>query len=131
LLDHYDEVQLPDKGDPNYYNRFIIYVIDKPTLDGCDSKLNDCLYQCLKRIYGTFFKLPKAIKKPEYIKEKLGLPRDAPVPVASIDKVEDLTRNLALNITEDVTWISKSKADRHATLILSEGHYSVITNPDR
>jgi hypothetical protein len=131
LLDHYNEAQLPDEGDPNYYDKSIIYVIDKPTSGGCDGELNSCLYKCLKLIYGTFSKLPKAIEKPEYIKEKLGLPRDAPVPVASIDKVENLARNLALNITGDVTQISKSKADRHATLVLSEGHYSVVTNPDR
>jgi hypothetical protein len=48
-----------------------------------------------------------------------------------MNKVEDLARNLALDITGDVTWISKSKADRRATLVLSEGHYSVVTNPDR
>jgi hypothetical protein len=48
-----------------------------------------------------------------------------------MDKVEDLARNLALNITGDMTRISKSKADRRATLVLSEGHYSVATNPDR
>jgi hypothetical protein len=75
--------------------------------------------------------MPKTIEKLEYIKEKLGLPHDAPVPGASIDKVEDLARNLALDITGDVTQISKSKADRRATLVLSEGHYSVVTNPDR
>jgi hypothetical protein len=45
--------------------------------------------------------------------------------------VEDLARNLALNVTGDVTQIFKSKADRCATLVLSEGHYSVATNPDR
>jgi hypothetical protein len=131
LLDHYDEAQLPDEGDPNYYDRFIIYVMDKSTSGGCDGKLNDCLYQCLKRIYGTFSKLPKAIEKPEYIKEKLGLSRESPVPASCMDKVEDLARNLALNVTGDVTRISKSKADRRATLVLSEGHYSVATNPDR
>jgi hypothetical protein len=94
-------------------------------------ELNDCLYKCLKLIYRTFSKMPKTIEKPKYIKEKLGLSRDAPVPVISIDKVEDLARNLALNITGDVIWISKSKADRRTTLVLSEGHYSVATNPDR
>jgi hypothetical protein len=132
LLDHYDEAQMSDGGDPNYYDRFIIYAMDKLTSDGCDGELNNCLYKCLKLIYGTFSKMPKTnIEKPEYIKEKLDLLHDAPVPVASINKVEDLARNLALNITGDVTRISKSKADRHATLVLSEGYYSVVTNPDR
>jgi hypothetical protein len=74
LLDHYDEAQMSDGGDPNYYDRFIIYAMDKLTSGGCDRELNDCLYKCLKLIYGTFSKMPKIIKKPEYIKEKLGLP---------------------------------------------------------
>jgi hypothetical protein len=133
LLDHYDETQLPDEEDSNYYDRFIIYVMDKPTSGGCDGVNegdNDCLYQCLKRIYEIFSKLPKAIERPEYIKEKLGLFQESPVPVSCMDKMEDLARNLALDITGDITQISKSKADRHATLVLSEGHYSVVTNPD-
>jgi hypothetical protein len=62
-----------DGGDPNYFNRFIIYVRDILTSGGCDGELNDCLYKCLKLIYGTFSKMPKSIEKPEYIKEKLGL----------------------------------------------------------
>lgn len=133
LLDHYDEAQLPvDGGDPNYFNRFIIYVRDNPPIaGGCDGKLNDCLYQCLKRIYGTFSKMPKAIEKPEYIKKALNLSRDAPIPASCIDKVEELARNLALNITGDITRISKSMSDRRVTLILSEGHYSLASNSGR
>ncbi|CAB4420166.1 unnamed protein product [Rhizophagus irregularis] len=133
LLDHYDEAQLPvNGGDPNYFDRFIIYVRNNPPTAGeCDGKLNDCLYQCLKHIYGTFSKMPKVIEKPEYIKKALNLPRDAPVPASCIDKVEELARNLALDITGNVTRISKSISDRRATLILSEGHYSLALNPGR
>jgi hypothetical protein len=105
--------------------------MNKPTSGGCDGKLNDCLYKCLKCIYGTFSKMLKVIEKPEYIKEKLGLFRESSVLALCIDKVEDLARNLALNIIGDVTQISKNKADRRATLVLSEGHYSIATNPDK
>ncbi|GET51871.1 hypothetical protein GLOIN_2v1793417 [Rhizophagus irregularis DAOM 181602=DAOM 197198] len=105
LLDHYDEAQLPDDADPDYFERFIIYVRDAPPVaGGCNGELNDCLYECLKNIYGTFSKMPKSIEKPEYIKKALGLNRDAPIP---------------------------SKSDRRATLILSEGHYSLTLNPER
>ncbi|GET67340.1 hypothetical protein GLOIN_2v1472929 [Rhizophagus irregularis DAOM 181602=DAOM 197198] len=103
LLDHYDEAQLPDDADPDYFERFIIYVRDAPP----------------------------SIKKPEYIKKALGLNRDAPVPVSYMDKVEQLAGSLALNIVGDSTRISKSKSDRRATLILSEGHYSLALNPGR
>ncbi|GBC39770.1 hypothetical protein GLOIN_2v1763167 [Rhizophagus irregularis DAOM 181602=DAOM 197198] len=38
LLDHYGEAQLPsDGGDPDYFDRFIIYVRDNPpTAGGCN-----------------------------------------------------------------------------------------------
>ncbi|GET67076.1 hypothetical protein GLOIN_2v1472929 [Rhizophagus irregularis DAOM 181602=DAOM 197198] len=81
LLDHYDEAQLPDDADPDYFERFIIYARDSPpAAGGCNGELNDCLYECLKNIYGTFSKMPKSIEKPEYIKKALGLNRDAPIP---------------------------------------------------
>ncbi|CAB4405759.1 unnamed protein product [Rhizophagus irregularis] len=133
LLDHYDEAQLPvNGGDPNYFDRFIIYVRNNPpAAGGCNGELNDCLYECLKHIYGTFSKMPKSIEKPEYIKKALGLNRDAPVPVSYMDKVEQLTKSLAINIVGDSTQISKSKSDRCATLILSEDHYSLALNPGR
>ncbi|GET50944.1 hypothetical protein GLOIN_2v1472929 [Rhizophagus irregularis DAOM 181602=DAOM 197198] len=108
LLDHYDEAQLPDNADPDYFERFIIY-----------------------HIYGIFSKIPETIKKPEYIKKALGLNRDAPVPVSYMDKVEQLAGSLALNIVGDSTRISKSKSDSRAILILSEGHYSLALNPGR
>ncbi|CAB4441334.1 unnamed protein product [Rhizophagus irregularis] len=132
LLDHYDEAQLPDDADPDYFERFIIYIRDAPpAAGGCDGELNDCLYECLKHIYGTFSKMPKSIEKPEYIKKSLGLNRDAPVPVSYMDKVEQLAKSLAINIVGDSTQISKSKSDRRATLTLSEGHYSLALNPGR
>ncbi|UZO27518.1 uncharacterized protein OCT59_019711 [Rhizophagus irregularis] len=120
------------KPDPDYFERFIIYVRDAPPVaGGCNGELNDCLYKCLKHIYGIFSKIPETIKKPEYIKKALDLNRDAPVPVSYMDKVEQLAGSLALNIVGDSTQISKSKSDRRATLILSEGHYSLALNPGR
>ncbi|GET66164.1 hypothetical protein GLOIN_2v1472929 [Rhizophagus irregularis DAOM 181602=DAOM 197198] len=100
LLDHYDEAQLPDDADPDYFERFIIYMRDAPP----------------------------TIKKPEYIKKALDLNRDAPVPVSYMDKVEQLAGSLALNIVEDSTRISKSKSDRRATLILWVNNVVTIYN---
>ncbi|GET64188.1 hypothetical protein GLOIN_2v1472929 [Rhizophagus irregularis DAOM 181602=DAOM 197198] len=85
LLDHYDEAQLPDDADPDYFERFIIYVRDAPPVAGVNQKA----------------------------------------------RVEQLAGSLALNIVGDSTRISKSKSDRRATLILSEGHYSLALNPGR
>ncbi|UZO16787.1 uncharacterized protein OCT59_008163 [Rhizophagus irregularis] len=108
---HYDEAQLPDDADPDYFERFIIYIRDAPpATEGCDGELNDCLYECLKYIYGTFSKISKSIEKPEYIKKVLGLNRDAPIPVSCMDKVEQLAGSLAINIVGDITRISKIKS---------------------
>ena len=137
LLDHYDESQTPpDGGDPVSYNRFIVYMMDPPALaGGCNPKrdngLNDCLYQCLYYAYGTFSKLPRTIEKPDILKKALGLQRADPVPVNCIEKVERLARTIAINITGDVTRISTSPAHRRITLILANGHYSIMSNPDR
>ncbi|CAJ0636241.1 13111_t:CDS:2 [Entrophospora sp. SA101] len=107
LLDRYDESQLPEGGgDPGSYNRFIIYMMDPPALSGgCnakkDSGLNDCLYQCLYHAYGTFSNLPKIIKKPEILKQALGLQRNEAVPVELIEKVEKLAKTIAINIPKE------------------------------
>src|SRR5688572_940597 len=137
LLDHYDESQLPEGGgDPETYNRFIIYMMDPPALSGgCNSKkdsgLNDCLYQCLYHAYGTFSNLPKIIEKPEILKQALGLQRNEAVPVELIEKVEKLAKTIAINIVGDFTRISKNTAHRQITLTLANGHYSITPNPDR
>ena len=146
LSDHYDESQIPEGGgDPGTYNQFIIYITDPVALaGGCSPKndrcgasflrnngLNDCLYQCLYYAYGTFSKMPKLIEKPDILKRALGLQRTDPVPVNYIEKVERLARSIAINITGDVTRISKSPAHRKITLTLANGHYSLVPNPDR
>ena len=90
LLDHYDESQLPDDvDDPDRFDRFIIYMRDPPPSLGGHGNMNDCLYQCLKKAYGTYSKLPQAIKKLEFIKSSLGLVRDAPIPITCIEKLND------------------------------------------
>jgi hypothetical protein len=144
LLDYYDESQMPsDGGDPDYFDQFIVYMMDPPVLaSGCNPKreqslqaesngLNDCLYHCLYHAYGTFSRMPKNIEKPELLKQALGLPRDAPIPVSCIEKVERLAKSIAINITGDATRISNSSAYRRITLILTNGHYSITYNPDR
>jgi hypothetical protein len=133
LLDHYDESELPDNiGDPERFDNFIIYMRNVPAdVGGCDNENNDCLYYCLKRAYGTYSNLPQAIKKPEYIKSSLGLERNDPIPIACIEKVERLARSIAINVVGDYTYISKSLAQRRITLTLTNGHYSLVLNPDR
>src|ERR1044071_4164279 len=99
---------------------------DPPTLSGgCNSKyepsntLNNCLYHCLYHAYRTFSKMPKAIEKPDILKKVLSLQRTDSVPVSYIKEVERLARNIAIDITGDVTQISKSPVHRKITLILA------------
>ncbi|UZO25356.1 uncharacterized protein OCT59_017622 [Rhizophagus irregularis] len=94
LLDHYDEAQLPDDADPDYFERFIIYARDSRDAGG-DGELNDCLYECLKNIYGAL-KMLRVIEKPD-ISKALGTNRDAR-PVSCVDEVEQLAGSLAINI---------------------------------
>src|SRR5437764_2816050 len=112
-------------------HRFIVYMIDPPALaSGCnpkrDNRLNDCIYQCLYYAYGTFFKLTRAIEKPDILKKALGLQRADPVPVSCIEIVECLARTIAINITGDITRMSSNLAYRRITLILTNGHYSIM-----
>ena len=133
LLDHYDESQTPEGGgDPDSFDRFIIYMRDQASQSGgYDNGLNDCLYQCLHYAYGTFSRMPKAIERPELLKKALGLQRADPVPVSCIEEVERLAGSIAINIAGDNTRISKSPANRRITLTLANGHYSIVPNPER
>ncbi|GBB92564.1 hypothetical protein RclHR1_20240002 [Rhizophagus clarus] len=129
LLDHYDESQMPPDniGDPERFNNFIIYMRDLlavsgrcgdtkrfdnfiiymrdlPAVSGGCGDTNDCLHQCLKMAYSSYSNMPQSIEKPEYIKDYLNLARNDPIPIAS---------------------------QRRIILTLTNGHYSLVLNPDR
>ena len=133
LDDHYDESQMPDGGDPETYNEFIVYITDPlPQVGGCTGNdKNDCLYRCLYLAYGTRSRLPQNIKTPELLKEKLKLQRDDPVPINLMSRVEELAGTIAINVTGDYNYHSKRKCKRAINLILSNGHYSIAKNPNR
>ena len=142
LYDHYDESQIPDNyGDPEFYDNFIVYMTNAiQDAGGCNKKynfesqtseLNDCLYQCLYYAYGTFSNLPKAIEKPELLKQALGLQRNDLVPVKLIEKVEKIAKTIAIDIIGDATYNSQSKAYRKITLVLANSHYSIAVNKNR
>src|SRR2546421_6779312 len=79
----------------------------------------------------NIFLNPRAIQKPDILKKALGLQRADPVPVSCIEIVERLARTIAINITGDITRISSNPAHKQITLILANGHYSIMSNPDR
>lgn len=134
LEDYYDESQLPEDSDPDYFDEYIIYVRDNASYTGgCnkDNSFNDCLYKCLLFAYGTRSRLPESIKTPELLKEGLGLCRSDPIPIKFIPAIELLAGTIAINVTGDHKYQSKQKSKRQITLILANGHYSISRNPDR
>ena len=134
LSDHYDDSQMPDGGDPETYEEFIVYISNPlPPVGGCTSEdnHNDCLYRCLLLVYGTRSRLPSSIKTPELLKQNLGLQRDNPVPINGIFNVEELAGTITINVSGDYTYKSKRKCKRVINLILTNGHYSIAKNPNR
>ena len=133
LSDHYDDSQMPDGGDPETYEEFIVYISNPlPPVGGCTSEdnHNDCLYRCLLLVYGTRSRLPPSIKTPELLKQNLGLQRDNPVPINGIFNVEELAGTITINVSGDYTYKSKRKCKRVINLILTNGHYSIAKNPN-
>ncbi len=134
LFDHYDDSQMPDGGDPETYEEFIVYISNPlPPVGGCTSEdnHNDCLYRCLLIVYGTRSRLPPSIKTPELLKKNLNLQRDDPIPINGIIIVEELAGTITINVSGDYTYKSKRKCKRVINLILTNGHYSIAKNPDR
>jgi len=104
LFDHYDDSQMPDGGDPETYEEFIVYISNPlPPVGRCTSKdnHNDCLYRCLLIAYGTRSQLPPSIKIPELLKKNLNLQRDNPIPINGIIIVEELAVTITINVSED------------------------------
>src|SRR6185312_16795155 len=83
LLDYYDEAEIYE-GDEDHevYDQFKLYIRAlAPQAGGCNGKYNDCLWDCLRRIYGTKTMLPKSIQEPESLKKMLSIRRKEPVPI--------------------------------------------------
>ena len=133
LSDHYDDSQMPDGGDPETYEEFIVYITDPlPSVGGCTTdNNNDCLYKCLYLAYGTRSCLPKDIKTPELLKKNLGLQRNDPISISLISYVEGLASTITINVSGDYIYKSKRKCKRTINLILTNGHYSIAKNPKR
>lgn len=129
LLNYYDEDDIGEDPDPERYNTFIVYARRRPEMTGgCrkgSSPNNDCLFECLRRIYGSTRKLPKIIKNGAALKDALGLQRKDCVPLSLIPRLEKILENITINVTGDASIESSKKCDRIANLILTNGHFSV------
>jgi len=131
LLDYYDEAEIAFEEEPELYNQFKLYVrASSPQAGGCNGKYNDCLWDCLRRIYGTKTMLPNNIREPKDLKDLIGIERKKPVPVKLLSHLEKKIKTISINICGDANYISQNNSGRVANIILRNGHYS-LANPDK
>ncbi|RIA82362.1 hypothetical protein C1645_835484 [Glomus cerebriforme] len=137
ILDTYDDSQIPDieHPDSDTYDVFWIYISEpKAITGGCnpksDNRLNNCLYNYLKMGYRTKWKLSQAIKTSELLKERLHLSRQDPISIQLIPEVKTAS-SICINVTGDHYYQSNKKHKRSISLVLANGHYSLIRNPER
>lgn len=91
---------------------------------GCDGKLNNCLWKCLRDAFGGVDQMPANINKPWKLKKMLKLERNAKVPVHKIGIVEDKC-NVKINVTGDAIYNSEEKHQREVDIVLSNEHYKL------
>jgi hypothetical protein len=120
-------VQLCDDYEWETASSFTIYVWKKPANTGGDGddENDDCLYNAIAKAV-TKFRLPKANKTPELLKEHLGLNRTDPVSIELIPKVE-LLLHVNINVVGDYVHTSATPFPTKPTvnLILSNEHYEI------
>ena len=119
------ECILPDDYD-EYWNTtdaFVIYSwTPKPSKGGNDLH-NDCLYNCIHDIIGTY-KTPQNRKTPEDLKAFLNLQRNDKIDISYIPHIEDFYK-INISVNGDYSFVSPRKYKMNAPLLLIDGHYRV------
>jgi hypothetical protein len=124
-----EEPILPDEtGDKsgvgwNMTDSFVIYAWRSNPTRGGDDEFNDCLFNCIHSVIGTY-KMPKDTKTPEILKQYLKLKRNDKIDISTIPKVEDFYK-ININVNGDYSFISSKKYKLNIPLLLIDGHYSV------
>lgn len=119
LFDFTESYSLPTTQDN--FKHIRMYAIIKPKAEGGTSKLNDCLYFCLKEY--LHHRLPW--EKPIELKNYLKLKRCDKIPISLIPKIETKLKTFQINITGDYIYSSQVKSNKIIKLILKDEHYSV------
>lgn len=112
--------------EPDYYSKFLIYLIIKPKPIGGNSKNNDCLFECLD--FYLHDRNPWA--NGGTLKQYLGLKRNDKIPISLIPKVEEKLKTFQINIIGDYVYSSQIKSNKIISLKLQDEHYSVNRNVD-
>lgn len=106
----------------------IVYIYPAaPNVGGCDerSKTNDCLHTCLKQAFGDKGVLPEKLREPRNMKKFLEVPRNDPVSIELIPKLEKLCK-VAISVTGDHEYTSGETFPLSITLSLINGHYDIV-----
>jgi hypothetical protein len=135
LTDIGQEVQLYDPQinyvdgyveEPDFYSKFLIYLIIKPKPIGGNSKNNDCLFECLD--FYLHDRNPWA--NGGTLKQYLGLKRNDKIPISLIPKVEEKLKTFQINIIGDYVYSSQIKSNKIISLKLQDEHYTINRNID-
>lgn len=135
ITDIGEEVQLYDPQinyvdgyveEPDFYSKFLIYLIIKPKPIGGNSKNNDCLFECLD--FYLHDRNPWA--NGGTLKQYLGLKRNDKIPITLIPKVEEKLKTFQINIIGDYVYSSQIKSNKIISLKLQDEHYTVNRNVD-
>ena len=132
--DMYDDDHHHYVEDQNTYNKFVIYISERPKARVGYSDNNDCLYNCLKSV--LYDNLPWTT--PEALKKFLGINRLDKVDIYKhIPLIEKKLVNIAINITGDYIYTSPIKSnkiinikciDEHATVDNQRKYFSKLEN---
>lgn len=104
-----------------YFQEFQIYIFETPAPKGkTDDKYNDCLFNCLQSILLE----DNPFKKPEKLKQYLGIGRSEGVDLSLIPKLEAKLK-IKVNVSGDYIYTSPLTTLKSINLKLINEHYTV------
>ena len=123
--DYYDEdaTHIKDYDNINNFDNVIFWVtIDNPNAEfGGNSSFNDCFWFCINNGIPQY----NPWKKPEELKEFLGLRRRDLIGLKDIEKIEKKIGKVGINVSGDCYYISKISQTKNLNLVLKNNHYQI------
>ena len=125
--DYGDDVHFKDEYDElvnDTFDEFSIYFSAFPNDAGGkdDSRMNNCLYDCLKSVLYQRIPWDTAVEMKAYLK----LSRASKVSISLIPLIEKKLKNIAINVSGDHCYTSPIISNKTINLKLINEHYTVI-----
>lgn len=111
--------------------RFAVYVLGATKPEGGCNAYNDCLFQCIRQVYGNQDNMPPAINRPWKLKKLLSLGRNDKVPLDKLPIIEEHMPKCSITVYGDYEYISTKQAPMNIRLRLANEHYTVVNNENR